>query len=323
MGYYRADGVRIAHDPYAPGMAEKYGAPGATDNEGFDPYADSVGPGIYGGVVKRDGAGRVVIGAQYQSHNPRPGPIYAGGGYTPTTRLLADAEKLAAWLDAHPDLVNEISTGGAQPLHNCGMSAKNQAAVGVLVARGADVEAVDTYGYTPLQRMASNNLAIGAGLLLDAGADPAFTGGSGETAADVARAGAARDVLAVLARPRAPIDVERVVVEGAGDDVSGEYFATPATETPAGFAAVCADQRWDTASTWDRLNAGATWYKAGSGAYIYHNALDGCWWIDAASGDGVFKAKGPPHAPPAVGYEALGTAARGPPASVRAYRAAH
>jgi hypothetical protein len=31
--YYRDDGVRIVHDPYAPGMVEKYGRPGDTDNE--------------------------------------------------------------------------------------------------------------------------------------------------------------------------------------------------------------------------------------------------------------------------------------------------
>jgi hypothetical protein len=65
------------------------GAPGATDPEGFDPHADTVGPGIYGGVVRRDAAGAVVWGAQYQGHNPVPGPVYAGGGYTPTSRLLA------------------------------------------------------------------------------------------------------------------------------------------------------------------------------------------------------------------------------------------
>ena len=54
--------------------------------EGFDPYADTVGPGIYGGVVKRDVEGRVVKGAQFQGHNSRPGPVYAGGGYTPASR---------------------------------------------------------------------------------------------------------------------------------------------------------------------------------------------------------------------------------------------
>ena len=26
---------------------------------------------------------QVVIGKQYQNHNSRPGPVYAGGGYTP------------------------------------------------------------------------------------------------------------------------------------------------------------------------------------------------------------------------------------------------
>ena len=60
--HYRADGVRITHDPFAAGMAEKYGAVGQTDAEGFDPYRDSVGPGIYGGVVKRDAGGAVVVG---------------------------------------------------------------------------------------------------------------------------------------------------------------------------------------------------------------------------------------------------------------------
>ena len=73
--HYRADGVRITHDPFAAGMAEKYGAVGQTDAEGFDPYRDSVGPGIYGGVVKRDAGGAVVVGRQYQNHNPRPGRV--------------------------------------------------------------------------------------------------------------------------------------------------------------------------------------------------------------------------------------------------------
>jgi hypothetical protein len=36
---YRSDGVRIQHNPYAEGMSEKYGKPGETDAEGFDPYA--------------------------------------------------------------------------------------------------------------------------------------------------------------------------------------------------------------------------------------------------------------------------------------------
>ena len=112
---FRQDGVRITHDPFAPGMLEKYGAPGMTDSEGFDPYADSVGPGIYGGVVKRDAAGLVVVGQQYQNHNPRPGPVYANGGYTPMSNALGNDAAVRMLLDKYPDLVKDISTGGAQP----------------------------------------------------------------------------------------------------------------------------------------------------------------------------------------------------------------
>jgi hypothetical protein len=197
---FRPDGVRITHDPHAPGMAEKYGAPGATDEEGFDPYADTVGPGIYGGVVRRDAAGGVLIGAQYQGHNPRPGPVYAGGGYTPTSRLLSagDAAALAAWLDRFPDLVNEVTTGGATPLHVCGMSRGAAGLTALVAARGGALEAVDTYGYRPLHRMASNNLAVGARALLAAGADARAATARGETALDIARASHAVDVIAVL-----------------------------------------------------------------------------------------------------------------------------
>lgn len=59
----------------APELRAKYGAPGATDRDGFNPYEDSVGPGIYGGNVVRDSKGEVVIGEQYQNHNPRPGKV--------------------------------------------------------------------------------------------------------------------------------------------------------------------------------------------------------------------------------------------------------
>ena len=58
--YYRRDGVRITHDPYAAGVAAKYGSLGNTDPEGFDPYADAVGPGIYGGTVLHNADGRCV-----------------------------------------------------------------------------------------------------------------------------------------------------------------------------------------------------------------------------------------------------------------------
>ncbi|GMI38852.1 hypothetical protein TeGR_g11900 [Tetraparma gracilis] len=197
---FRADGVRITHDPYHPAMVEKYGMPGNTDNEGFDPYADSVGAGIYGGIVKRDASGNVVIGRQYQNHNPEPGPVYAGGGYTPMSEALQSIDKTRALLDKFPELANEITTGGATPLHMCGMSQRNQHSTGLLIERGGKIEARDTYGFTPLHRMASNNLAAGATALLAAGADALAKTASGETAMSIAQSSRARDVIRLLMR---------------------------------------------------------------------------------------------------------------------------
>ena len=63
-----------------------------------------------------------MIGRQYQDHNPRPGPVYAGGGYTPTTVALhKGSEALEGLLDKYPHLKDDVSTGGARPRHMCGM----------------------------------------------------------------------------------------------------------------------------------------------------------------------------------------------------------
>lgn len=47
----------------------------------------------------------------------------------------------------HPELVKDVSTGGAQPLHMCGMSRRGQMLTQTLIEAGADIEAIDTYGY--------------------------------------------------------------------------------------------------------------------------------------------------------------------------------
>jgi len=306
---YRADGVRITHDPYAPGMAEKYGAPGATDSEGFDPYADTVGPGIYGGRVQRDGSGMVVIGRQYQNHNPRPGPVYAGGGYTPVNEALRDVSRLEGLLDKFPDLVNDVSTGGATPLHMCGMGGAKHLAAEVLVRRGGDIEALDTYGFTPLHRMASNNLAEAAQVLLQAGADPTNKGGCGQSPEAVARSSDARAVLRVLqaARERQSVPIERITVMNAGvAAVNGDYEARDLASIPEKFALVCEQNGWDTAGMWAKLAgaggrgaAGGQWFEAPNKSYIYFNVADGHWWMDGPDGLGVFKSRGPSFAVPA------------------------
>jgi len=172
MEHYRKDGVKIDHDPYAKGMAEKYGLPGSTD-EGFDPYADSVGAGIYGGCVERDNEGNIVIGEQYQNHNNHPGPVYEGRGYSLMSKAIhAGPEKVNEILKDYPKLKEEISTGGARPLHMCGMSSNGQLSTQSLIDAKADLYTQDTYGYTALHRMASNNLEVGGEALVRAGHDP-------------------------------------------------------------------------------------------------------------------------------------------------------
>lgn len=172
------------------------------DPDGFDPVADTVGAGIYSGNVKRDEDGNVIWGKQYENHNPQPGPIYAGTGYTNMAKAIhRGPDAVSALLLQDPSLVNEIMTGGATPLHTCGMSRQGQMSTQLLIDAGANIEAIDTYGYTPLHRMASNNLAIGAEALLKAGADvnkATLRPYAGDTALKIAIQSRASDVITVL-----------------------------------------------------------------------------------------------------------------------------
>lgn len=102
--------------------------------------------------------------------------------------LQAGPDKVREILQDFPELKEQISTGGARPLHMCGMSAKGELCTQVLIDAGADLHATDTYGYTPLHRMASNNLAIGGRALVNAGVDPnAVVPGADSTPIDIAR----------------------------------------------------------------------------------------------------------------------------------------
>ena len=60
-------------------------------------------------------------------------------------------------------LANLVMAGGARPLHMCGMTHGGDPAevVRVLVAEGADPNALDNYAMTPLDRMLSNRVAAG------------------------------------------------------------------------------------------------------------------------------------------------------------------
>ena len=72
--------------------------------------------------------------------------------------------------------MNARGNGGATPLHMAGMSPQGQRLVSLLVSLGADIEAVDAFGYRPLHRFAHNNLVAGARMMLSAGADPSSAG---------------------------------------------------------------------------------------------------------------------------------------------------
>jgi len=200
--YYRAEGVKILFDPYAVGMAEKYGLPGNTDNEGFDPYSDTVGAGIYGGSVLRDEKGDIVIGEQYQGHNSRPGPVYDGKGYSLMSRAIqAGPDKVKLILKDFDELKEEISTGGARPLHVCGMSKNGQLSTQVIIDAGADLHALDTYNYNALHRMASNDLEIGGEALVRAGLDPNYRPPESDTSPiDIARRSRAIKFLMAMQR---------------------------------------------------------------------------------------------------------------------------
>jgi hypothetical protein len=92
-----------------------------------------------------------------------------------------------------------------------------------------------------------------------------------------------------------------VVYAEAEPSVSGTYLPKPRTEVPEGFKDVCVENGWDVEATWVKLNGGGedgAWYKKESDrSYIYHNALDGSWWIDGPDGLGVYKGVGPDWAP--------------------------
>lgn len=307
--YYRADGVRITHDPYTPNMIEKYGAPGKTDHEGFDPYRDTVGAGIYGGRVRRDPVdGSVIIGKQYQNHNKRPGPVYLGGGYAPIIEVLTNHDKLSALLTKYPDLANDVTTGGAAPLHMCGMSKVKQQAVGALVNAGADLECLDTYGMTPLHRMASNNLPIAGEALIQAGADPNNPGLLRETPLTIAQQSHAWDFIKMIEKYGGTTRPTKInskqphftstnkitglrILNAGVEETNGKYKTKNFQSIPDSFAAVCDENGWSSTEMWEKLNGQNDWFQhENNNCYVYRNLSDGRWWIDGNDGLGVYVA---------------------------------
>ena len=113
---------------------------------GWNLPMDVVGAGVYGGIVKRDASGRIVVGDEWPEDNrgpPAHNPVHTTGpfldfakltqenrGYAKMATMImkGNAAKVEALLEAQKSeaerqaLANLVMTGGARPLHMCGMS---------------------------------------------------------------------------------------------------------------------------------------------------------------------------------------------------------
>jgi ankyrin repeat protein len=74
-----------------------------------------------------------------------------------------------------------------QPLHACIALSQDLETARILIAQGADVNAEQAGGYTPLHQAAAAGLADLTRMLLEAGADPGCRCHQGKTPADYAR----------------------------------------------------------------------------------------------------------------------------------------
>merc|ERR1712087_296616 len=147
---------------------------------GWNLPQDVVGAGVYGGITKRDAMGRIINGEEWPENNiapPAHNPVHATGpyldfskhtranrGYTYIAQLIiaGHTDMLDQLLEraGGSNLANLVMTGGARPLHMCGMSrgANASECVKTLIKYGADVNAKDNYEMTPMDRLASNSV---------------------------------------------------------------------------------------------------------------------------------------------------------------------
>jgi len=111
-------------------------------------------------------------------------------GWTPLHLAAAfGGPEAAALLLAHGADVRQRSRNPTrnQPLHACIALGRNLETVRMLIANGADVNAVQAGGYTPLHQAAAAGLEEMTQILLAAGANPAALCDQGKTPADYAR----------------------------------------------------------------------------------------------------------------------------------------
>jgi len=151
---------------------------------GWNLPIDVVGAGVYGGFVKRDDMGKIIRGDEWPENNFKPpahNPVHSTGpyldyskftkenrGYTKIARLIQHrgSQELDEFISQLEDeserkkLANLVMTGGARPLHMCGMGRGGNTSdlIEVLVKHGAEINAKDNYELTPMDRLASNSV---------------------------------------------------------------------------------------------------------------------------------------------------------------------
>ena len=69
------------------------------------------------------------------------------------TALVGDISGLKELIERYPDCVHDRNSVGETPLHKAGKESQAKA-IEVLVAHGAEVDARDDFGITPLMRVA-------------------------------------------------------------------------------------------------------------------------------------------------------------------------
>merc|ERR1719238_1747657 len=132
---------------------------------------DVVGAGVYGGISKRDETGKIIIGDEWPENNVAiraHNPVHSKGpyldfskltqynrGYTKIATLIqqGNLSELEALFQSVPEaenkkkLANLVMSGGARPLHMCGMGRGGDTSeiIKVLIKHGAEVNAKDNY----------------------------------------------------------------------------------------------------------------------------------------------------------------------------------
>lgn len=128
----------------------------------------------------------------YQISSDGWGPLHlaaAFGGPKATTLLLEHGAHL------HQVSRNPVRN---QPLHACIALSEDVETARVLIGQGADVNAVQAGGYTPLHQAAAAGHKEFVLLLLEAGADPHKLCDQGKTPADYARERGHTEIAALL-----------------------------------------------------------------------------------------------------------------------------